>query len=530
MGIRQFFKDLRAGRELRATSSAGISSSGSCGFLSDSRTESGERVTGTTADMLPAYYQAHVVLSSSVSQLPLKVYQRTASGKEARPDHPVQQLLQLRPNGDMTAVMFRDSRMAWASTWGNGYAEIERDRRDMPVALWPIDSDVVTPDYDNDGNLVYEIQDGDGFNKNTKTVQARDMMHIPGYGFDGLTGRSVIQNFREVLGESLATQRASSAFWRNGARSTGILSSPNKLDAEQRERLRADFKNKQGGAGNTGKLIFLEGGWDYKPTSIPPEDAQYIQTRQWQVGDIARIFNMPPHKLGEMSRSLFSNIEQQNLDFVQMTLLPWLIRWEQELDQKMFTEREREAGYYVEHSLEALLRGDTQSRFNAYSQARQAGWMSVNEIRKFENMDPIDGGDIYLTPLNMAPADSDPEDFRAHREHIADALGRVVTKEVKAIRSYLDRDGFAKSAAAFYAKHPEHIVEVLTPAIRAFGETIGKDCMPYLKEFAQRHSEESLREMQQLGPQGAEKELRAWEQFTAHREAELIIEELTDGH
>lgn len=525
MGIRSAFSTYLDKRAISRLERRSQSASGCTFTFGLPNTASGETVTQDSALGLTAFLSGVTILSGSVSQLPLKVFKKTPTGKEEVPDHPVNGLLQARPNPDMTAVMFRDSRQQWVNTHGNGYAEIERDNIGRPLALWPLPADKVKAEWNSRDELVYEYTTGTQIKKQSTTLSASEVLHIPGFGFDGVTGRSIIAYARESLGEAQATQKAGAAFWANGARPTGMLEFPGMIKQDQLERLRSQFAETYSGAGNTGKPMLLEGGAKWSPTSIPPEDAQYLETRNFQVADIARMFNMPPHMLGDLSNAHFSNIEHQNRFFLQMTLMPWLIRWEQECNAKLFTEQERGDGYFVEHVVDAFLRGDTTSRFNAYKMAREGGWMSVNDIRRKENMNPIDGGDVYLSPLNMAPAD----DLRAHREHLKDALSKVVTKEVLAMRAAAKKGDFSEAAGKFYAGHASHVASVMTPSIRSLAETLGVSAEKYILSFASRHCEESLREMLQLGAGGADQELRVWEQFTAEREADLIIEELRHG-
>lgn len=248
MDLRKILRNLWDGKETRATASG-------CNTFSfgGPNTVAGVTVTEQSALGLTAFSSALTIMAGSVSQLPLKVYQRTANGREARPEHPVQKLLQIRPNKDMTAVMFRDSRQEATNVHGNGYAEIERDRAGRPIAMWPLESNATEPTYSERGDLVYEVTEGDGFRPDKKTLPAIDVLHIPGFGFDGLTGRSIISVARESLGEAQATQGAGAAFWKNGARPTGVIAFPGVLDEEQYKRLKQSWADQYGGSGNTGK-------------------------------------------------------------------------------------------------------------------------------------------------------------------------------------------------------------------------------------------------------------------------------------
>jgi HK97 family phage portal protein len=237
----------------------------------------------------------------------------------------------------------------------------------------------------------------------TVILRASDVLHIPGLGFDGLVGYSPIAMAKNAIGLAIATEEYGSKFFANGAAPSGVLEHPGTI--KDPSRVRESWQQTFGGSQNSGKIAVLEEGMKYTPISISPEQAQFLETRKFQINEIARIFRVPPHMVGDLEKSSFSNIEQQSLEFVKYTLDPWVIRWEQSIRRSLLSNEEKQK-YFVKFNFEGLLRGDYQSRMNGYATARQNGWMSANDIRELENLDRIpgeDGGDLYLVNGNMIP-------------------------------------------------------------------------------------------------------------------------------
>ena len=235
------------------------------------------------------------------------------------------------------------------------------------------------------------------------TLQPSDVLHIPGLGFDGLVGYSPIAMAKNAIGMAIACEEYGAKFFANGAAPGGVLEHPGTIKDPQR--VRESWQSTFGGSGNANKIAVLEEGMKYTPIGISPEQAQFLETRKFQINEIARIFRVPPHMVGDLEKSSFSNIEQQSLEFVKYTLDPWVIRWEQSIQRSLLSKDEK-AMYFVKFNLEGLLRGDYQSRMNGYAIGRQNGWMSANDIRELENLDRIpakDGGDLYLINGNMLP-------------------------------------------------------------------------------------------------------------------------------
>ncbi len=366
----------------------------------------GKAVTERSAMQMTAVYACVRILSEAIAGLPLHVYRyKEDNGKEKAIDHPLYLLLHDEPNPEMTSFVFRETLMTHLLLWGNAYAQIIRNGKGEVVALYPLMPNKMSVNRDADGRLYYEyIRSSDeahtmkGF---TVRLNPSDVLHIPGLGFDGLVGYSPIAMAKNAIGLAIATEEYGSKFFANGAQPSGVLEHPGTLKDPQR--IRDSWQSTFGGSGNSNKVAVLEEGMKYTPISISPEQAQFLETRKFQINEIARIFRVPPHMVGDLEKSSFSNIEQQSLEFVKYTLDPWVIRWEQSIQRTLFTPNEKKS-CFVKFNVEGLLRGDYASRMNGYATARQNGWMSANDIRELENLDRIpteEGGDLYLINGNM---------------------------------------------------------------------------------------------------------------------------------
>ena len=371
-------------------------------------TTSGKEVTERSAMQMTAVYSCVRILSEAVAGLPLHLYKYTDSGGKAMAlDHPLYHLLHDEPNPEMSSFVFRETLMTHLLLWGNAYAQIIRNGKNEIVALYPLMPNKMSVDRDENGRLYYTYYRGsDEAIKNKDfavTLQPSDVLHIPGLGFDGLVGYSPIAMAKNAIGMAIACEEYGAKFFANGAAPGGVLEHPGTIKDPQR--VRESWQSTFGGSGNANKIAVLEEGMKYTPIGISPEQAQFLETRKFQINEIARIFRVPPHMVGDLEKSSFSNIEQQSLEFVKYTLDPWVIRWEQSIMRSLFSEDEKKK-YFVKFNLEGLLRGDYQSRMNGYAIGRQNGWMSANDIRELENLDRIpaeDGGDLYLINGNMLP-------------------------------------------------------------------------------------------------------------------------------
>ena len=369
---------------------------------------SGKAVTERSAMQMTAVYSCVRILAEAIAGLPLHLYTyKDDGGKEKAIGHPLYLLLHDEPNPEMSSFVFRETLMTHLLLWGNAYAQIIRNGKGEVVALYPLMPNRMTVDRDSSGQLFYSYQmnntDAPTMKAGTVILKPSDVLHIPGLGFDGLVGYSPIAMAKNAIGLAIATEEYGAKFFANGATPGGLLEYPGTV--KDPDRVRESWNKGFSGSQNAGKVAILEEGMKYTPISIAPEQAQFLETRKFQINEIARIFRVPPHMVGDLEKSSFSNIEQQSLEFVKYTLDPWVVRWEQSLSRALFTPEEKER-YFFKFNVEGLLRGDYQSRMNGYATARQNGWMSANDIRELEKLDRIpaeDGGDLYLINGNMLP-------------------------------------------------------------------------------------------------------------------------------
>ena len=369
---------------------------------------SGKPVTERSAMQMTAVYSCVRILSEAIAGLPLHLYRYNDSGgKEKAVDHPLYLLLHDEPNPEMSSFVFRETLMTHLLLWGNAYAQIIRNGKGEVIALYPLMPNKMSVDRDEHGKLYYSYQrsqeEAPTMNGSTVTLRPEDVLHIPGLGFDGLVGYSPIAMAKNAIGLAIATEEYGAKFFANGAAPGGVLEHPGTIKDPQR--VREAWQSQFGGSGNANKIAVLEEGMKYTPISISPEQAQFLETRKFQINEIARIFRVPPHMVGDLEKSSFSNIEQQSLEFVKYTLDPWVVRWEQAISRTLLTPEEKKR-YFAKFNVDGLLRGDYQSRMNGYAIGRQNGWMSANDIRELENLDripPEEGGDLYLINGNMLP-------------------------------------------------------------------------------------------------------------------------------
>ena len=407
MAFKDFFHNLFRSRDHPVTDST----SGSAYMFYQGMSTSGKRVNARTSMQMTAVYSCVRVLAEGVASLPLHVYQSAEDGSTKKAvDSPLYFLLHNEPNPEMTSFVFRETLMTHLLLWGNAYAQIIHNGRGEAVALYPLMPDRMTVDRDDNGRLFYEYMtsydDAKTMPNGIVRLSPRDVLHIPGLGFDGLVGYSPIAMAKNAVGMAIACEEFGARFFEKGAAPVGVLEHPGTL--EKPEKLRENWQSVYGGSGNAGKVAVLEEGMKSSPISIPPDQAQFIETRKFQLDEIARIYRVPPHMIGDLEKSSFSNIEQQSLEFVKYTLDPWISRWEQALERALLLPSERH-DHFIKFNVDGLMRGDYVSRMNGYAIARQNGWMSANDIRELENLDRIpaeDGGDLYLVNGNMLPLNS----------------------------------------------------------------------------------------------------------------------------
>lgn len=369
---------------------------------------SGKTVTERSAMQMTAVYSCVRILSEAVAGLPLHFYRYTDDGgKEKAIEHPLYSLLHDEPNPEMTSFVFRETLMTHLLLWGNAYAQIIRNGKNEIIALYPLMPNKMDVSRDKSGQLYYtyvtQPEEAHTMKGTVVYLNPSEVLHIPGLGFDGLVGYSPIAMAKNAIGMAIACEEYGAKFFANGAAPGGVLEHPGTIKDPQR--VRESWQSTFGGSGNSNKIAVLEEGMKYTPIGISPEQAQFLETRKFQINEIARIFRVPPHMVGDLEKSSFSNIEQQSLEFVKYTLDPWIVRWEQSIRRALLSSEEKKK-YFVKFNLEGLLRGDYQSRMNGYAIGRQNGWMSANDIRELENQDRIpaeEGGDLYLVNGNMLP-------------------------------------------------------------------------------------------------------------------------------
>lgn len=369
----------------------------------------GIHVTPESAMRLSAVWACVRLISESIASLPLHVYRRVDERRRIKVTSvPAYRLLHDEPNQLMTSFAMRETMSAQLLLWGRALAPIIRNQAGQPLEILPVHPSRVQIRKSERIGLVYDVRLPDD---RMITVGQADMIHVPGLSFDGIESLSPIRYAAQSIGLGLAAEQFGAAFFGNGSTPSGYLTMAEKLNQEQVTTLRNSWYATYGGVSNSNKTAVLFGGAKFERISIPPSEAQFVEARKFQVSEIARWYRVPPHMIGDLEKATFSNIEHQALEFVTHTLRPWLVRWEQELNRKLFPTSTDgvPSDFYVEFNVDGLLRGDIKSRSDYYIRGRQWGWLSANDIRALENMDPIDNGDVYLSPMNMVKAgDTDP--------------------------------------------------------------------------------------------------------------------------
>lgn len=365
-------------------------------------TSAGKPVNEHTAMQMTAVYSCVRILAETLAGLPLHVYRyNDKGGKEKYLKHPLYKLLHDEPNPEMTSFAFRETLMSHLLLWGNAYAQIIRNAKGEVISLYPLMPNKMTVDRDSNGRLFYLYQrsseDVPSLGKDSQVyLTSADVLHIPGLGFDGLVGYSPIAMAKNAVGLAIATEEYGAKFFANGAAPGGVLEHPGTIKDPQK--IKESWNAAYQGSANSHRVAVLEEGMKYQSIGISPEQAQFLETRKFQINEIARIFRVPPHMLADLEKSSFSNIEQQSLEFVKYTLDPWVVRWEQSMCRALLSDSEKPI-VFIKFNVDGLLRGDYASRMRGYATARQNGWMSANDIRELENLDRIPselGGDLYL--------------------------------------------------------------------------------------------------------------------------------------
>lgn len=437
-------------------------------------THSGAKVGPDTALKISSAWACCRLISETVAMLPHIVYQRLDNGgKERATNHPLYGLLHSQPNNRQTSFEFTDMMQMHALLRGSGYAKILPGPRGPVDRLIPIHPDrVIEIEQIEEDKARYKIAEPDG---RVKVYLEDELFRLPGLSLDGFNTVSVITYNRESLGLSLAAENFAAKLFRNYSRPTGFLKHPGHLSPEAQQRLLADAESKTSGD-NLHKWGVLEEGMEFQPVSFTPEDSQMLQTREFQAEDVCRWFRIPPHMVGLTSKSTSwgSGIQELSQGFVTYSLMPWLVRWQQVISRDLIVAADK---YFVEFLTEALLRGDISKRYSAYSIGRNGGWLSTNEIRKAENMNPIEGGDDdYLTALNMKRSIDmqDAQDSESQKENahyfklVQESAARVARKEASAMSRVAEREETDWTAAvnAFFKDHADFISETMCISLR----------------------------------------------------------------
>lgn len=424
-----------------------------------------EKVNNQTALTVSSLYACIRNVSEDIAKLPLKIFKRDGDFRYEQPGHQLYNLLRYRPNPEMTAMDFRATLNAHAMGWGNGYAEIQRDINGRPVALWPLRPDRVTM-FRQTGTkrIFYRVTSATG---QVSDIWAEDIFHLHGLGYDGVTGYNIVKLAANAIGAAIGTDKFAGSFFGNGLNVGGHLKHPENLSKDAADRLKQQMQDEYGGSSESHKTLVLEEGMEFIKITVDPKAAQMIETRRFSVTEFCRWLRVPPHKVSDLSKATFSNIEEQNIDYVQDGLMGWIERWEQVLWWKLLSEAEQESGFYFKHIVSGLLRGDSKARFEGYAQLWDRAVLSTNDIRALEDMNPIPGGDVHFVPLNFVPLDQAGQ-ADAGQAVITDLANRIATRELREIYRHAkhaarDMPRFQAWLEGFYQKHDAYIARAIEP-------------------------------------------------------------------
>ena len=489
-------------------------------------TSSGQTITPDSALALSAYYDGIRIISEDIAKLPFVTFERLEPrGKRRASEHPVYPLLKVQPNPNMTSLSFRETLTSHAIGWGGGFALINRNRRGDPAGLDIIHPSRVDTDLDKSNELFYMVALGTQRNEMV-VIRQENMFHLHGISPDGMNGYSVARVGAESLGRGMAAEKFSASFFRSGSSPAGVLTHPMKFnDKEAIDRMRRQFQETYSGESGWHRPVILEQGMEWKSISVPPEDAQLIETNRFSILDIARWLRISPHKLAELEFATFSNIEEQNTDHVVDTLMPWMRRWEEEASRKLFTGDDK---FFAEHQVQALLRGNQEARGTFYREQFNIGALSQNDIRDLENMNPIEGGDTYYingslvrtedaargmttaTPLPPAGRtdgnDNEPDQSKV-RALLFGCLARCQRKESLASEAAVEKHphpaAFLRWQKGFYRRHQMYMLLQFGPTLHAIealsGLSLGRDT---LDKFVTEYIFQVLESGSERGPTG----------------------------
>lgn len=451
-------------------------------------TAAGIAVNESSALTSTAVWRAVSLVSQTIGSLPLHMYQRIDERSSNKAiNHKLYYLLHSEPNPEQSAFEFKEMLQAHLLTWGRAHAEIAVDGKGN-LQLWPLIPNRVKVLKGKDNKrpqYLIDLPDG-----GQTTLSEKQVFTLRGMGYSLHHSYNIITLFRESLGLTLAAEEFGARFFGNGATLGGFLEHPGQLGEEAHKELRESMENRHQGLENAHRFMILEEGMKYREVAVPPDKAQFLETRKFQIADVARIMGVPPHKLAEMDKATFSNIEHQAIEFVQDTINPWCVRWEQALSRQLLSDNEKQK-YYFKHNLAGLLRGDFKTRMEGYSIGRQNGWLSANDVRELEDMNPIENGDIYLSPLNMAPSDKvkdeakdDVKEVKPESDSKRRKERRAADSRQKTINAYKP---LLQNAALEVLKRER--ADVMRKAKKLLGERNTQAFQEWLREFYDDHAE-----------------------------------------
>lgn len=531
----------------------------------------GVTVNQETALSSPAMLQGVRLISETVGRVPLGIYERTNPGRELLRNHPAHRVLQ-EPNEEITAVELRSMMQSFATTAGNGYAEIVFGGDGRPRELWPIPPHRVTPDRAANDRLIYRVQTQDG----PRVLPLENVLHIPGFQRGGIMGLDTVRQMQEAVGLTLATEKFAGSFFGNGSFLSGWIKFPNRMSTEAKKNVRESLERKHTGLEKAHRIGFLEEGMEWAAAGVPPEQAQLIETRKFSVEEVARILNVPPHLLHHLERATFNNIEELGIAFVVYSLSSWWTRWEQRVAKRLLLPSDRARGLYAKHNANELLRGSPEKRAEFYDALHQIGVLSANDIRELEDMNPIEGGDRYFVRRDTIPLDSVDElvaslsvgqeraqlppgpdtslaqDFRPLFRERAET---IVRREADGIRSALNKAHGGRDAVRlrtliddFYADHGRWVADHFRALVQSYGARIARSAAvvpigtdAFLVEQARSLGEawatEGAEQVRTLladtAPEDVEAALEArlaeWEQDRAEDAADHHLEQIRDA-
>lgn len=497
MDIKDYFKNL--GLALRGL--PGNPDAWMRRFFGGIESKAGVTVDEETALKYSAVYGCVRIISETIASLPLNVYTRLDKGKNKNTNHNLYRLLHTQPNEEMTSFLWREMALAQILLWGNHYSQIIRDGYNRVLALWALLPERMKVERrQSDKKRIYRYQPQNGsqviFNEN-------DILHIPGLSFNGLVGKTPLTWYREQIGLGLAMEEYSSRFFSSGMHAGGIFTTPNKLKQDTYDRLKEELKKNYAGLKKSHGTMVLEEGLKFDKMSINPNDAQLLESKKFQLEEIARIFRVPLHLLQNLDRGTFTNIEHQGIGFVIHTIRPWLVRIEQSMNIKLFAEYEQDKNF-AEFLVDGLLRGDTTARFESYRTGIQNAIYSPNDVLEMENRNPYEGGDKHFIQLNMQPVEQIGEFMGGRVIEIKGDEIRIMPKETentleierekRAIRSAKARSRLAKSYKGLFENVITRLVkrekaDILKIAKKTLGERDAQIFNEEIYQYYQNHKD-----------------------------------------